>query len=1171
LRLKNYAILLLPLMLFTVSDAARPVRSPNVAAPSDEQSETQVSRTAVRTPAAPARAGDAQQRQGTGARREASPAAQARTAVPQRTVVDRSEAPARSAAQTRSAVPANRTIMRPAANQPATARGAIGGRPVIARTAVATGAIGTTGAAEYEACRSALFGCMDQFCLAKSEEFKRCSCSDTLDTIVDVRGELQRAQDRLVGMHDTMFTVTLGRAEAEALVRATEGEQAHARTPDNSANRRILDSVMESISGGTPSNLRTGTPISLEITEDMWMIGDAATLGVDLTQHSGRALFNMVFSMCRPMIGEACRGRGHLDRAQAAYDILVEQDCGTLARALRASGRALSDNVRQTSVQLSAARIDNFDAMNSLSEGECLSELKKAMLADNACGANYRYCLDTGRFFDRQTGKILPTATNLSQLRDMITFSASGSTVSFDRIILSGEGLALQRLISSKLDVVSGPILDRCDAIRDQVRQKYLEMAMAEIHYVHMEKLDEFKGVCMNDVRACYDRFGPSIRELASAGNVRNILDVYISADSVVAIGQQEACAVKIYQCDELIGIEGETPVEDFIAAVVDYAVERDCAQMIRNCFSTLGGPQYLNFLKPDPTRGVVFEVGRGKQAVLQGFGQTRSGEFYNSLCFNIFEQARPCQTISVERRRALFGTFDFRFNSNDSSVMLDLTSIDRAVNNAQTAGIAGEVYKMIQAELNSQCQMRGGTFRPLSAPFTNPDTIAIISRLNTEAKDRIARNSNKFLLTFLEADNSNFDVDCIEPSEYFISDSAFCANMTPLPVAPAHSMLTTLTTAHHLCPAGWRNDTANLWLREPVFSNFSPVCDAINNRNTRLWLSGNGLCRQLKRDSFCGTRTLSFTVGGSMINCHQSNCLLDLDAGNIHETLANNALCKQMNSDMFEDQYSTAKSCPLFDLTVFGGENKVRPFQIRKMLDRSDANIPVSCHVVLERPTGATGPQMTFNCEGDMTGCTGNCTSELNLCTNPCVSTNASCLGSSSQQHSACWNSRQQGCTACRNVCNTTHRNTCETCRTGCNRLPSIERPDCLSECHPDFENCLDWAADICATQCHISCDMTPCDNDKAERDLICESNFTSCANDCDIRLNSCVSQCAAARQQCIIDEALSAEFAAAKPSIVATQKCPSDWENIVDVFSWGICDCGDRGVGADGRCVGN
>jgi hypothetical protein len=40
-------------------------------------------------------------------------------------------------------------------------------------------------------------------------------------------------------------------------------------------------------------------------------------------------------------------------------------------------------------------------------------------------------------------------------------------------------------------------------------------------------------------------------------------------------------------------------------------------------------------------------------------------------------------------------------------------------------------------------------------------------------------------------------------------------------------------------------------------------------------------------------------------------------------------------------------------------------------------------------------------------------------------------------------------------------------------------------------------------------------------------------------------------------------------EPDIIkSSRRCPLDWEDIVDVYSWGICDCGLSGIGNDGTC---
>lgn len=1060
MKLKNYAILLLPLMLFTASDASRSPRATpaQTAAESIERPEVQASRTAVRTTA-------------TGATRATTTAAERNAPAASRSAIPQGQAPnpratgaTRGAATgaSRSGVQVPRTILRkdaPALGG-ATSRSALS-RPNMARSAVATAQV--SGASEYEACRATLFECMDQFCTAKSEEYKRCSCSDTLNDIEKARGEMQRAQDKLIDVNDNMFVVGLGRAEAAALVKETEGETASANKTDASKNKSVLDSVMASIGGGEvkTDKLKTGSPISLDINENTWGVGDTAVAGVDLSAYKGRALFNVVMGMCKPIIGDACKGRGHLDRASAAYDILVEQDCTTISKALKASGQKLSDSVRQTSVNLSAARIENYDNINSLSEGECISRLQEAMTAPSACGENYKFCLDTGRYIDQKTGGILPNATNLSSLRDMITFSQTESAGGFDNVILSGEGVALKRLIASKLDIVSGPILDKCDAIRDQVRQRYMDLALAEIHYIHMDKLEEFKGVCMTDVRTCYDKFGAALQSMASEANVKNILEVYISPEAAKVLGQKEMCAVKIFQCDELIG---GNVIENFVQASVDYTLENTCRQLVRDCFSSLGGAQYLNFLKPNPVRGLTYEVGRGKQAILQGFGQTRPGVFYNSLCHSVLEQAKPCQEISPDRRAAIFGIYDFTFTNNDWEVMLDTQSIERQVFSAQTSGVAGEVYKMVQAELTRQCEMRNGTFRPLLAPFTNQDTLTIMTRLNAEGKNRIFDNfgnllqiTNNIVLRF--ATQEEIDLN--------ISKSCSAAINTA-----GNDCDDTLRACYSGCDSDdddCRNDCDNAY--DTCFNEIDeeniPACNQTSFSNeSNPWVQClNAYSYMEGYESKVGSALSNFCLPKiDMKNNISSSCLeVDVDAN----------LCFDNNS--FTSATANCKgfyrNCPLFKMYHISSVD-ITPFPLLDMMNKDKYSLPLSCSLLYE----SRGKYSDMDCSDDnrYAGCANVSviTKTYNKCMIKCS------IGKSETQK--------------------------ESCESGC----SEKQDTAITEMN------------LCRTNA---------DNNFIQNQLKCQIGNR----------------------------------------IYAKPICPSDWEDIVDIYSWGICECMD-GIDANGTCRG-
>jgi hypothetical protein len=1257
-------------MLFTVSDAARPVRN-TTADQQSERAEVQVSRTAVRTPAASPRGTGNNEPQATtprvaGQSRSATPRGENQTVSPRANAAGGGvPATTRSAQLSRTGViNSQRTIMQKgqAAHGAQVSRSALG-RPVISRAAATTAQV--SGAAEYEACRGALFECMDQFCMAKSEEYKRCSCSDTLAALETSRNEMQRAQDKLVDANDNMFVVTLGKSEAAALVRETEGEAASAGKTDTSANKGILDSVLASVAGGAvdASKLKTGAKISLEMTDTAFGANDDATPGIDLAAYNGRQLFNTVFSMCKPMIGDRCKGKGHLDRASAAYDIIVEQDCAAIARALKASGAKLSDAVRGTSVNLSAARIENYDNMNSLSEGECITKLKEAMQEGNACGPGYKFCLDAGKFIDQQTGGILPSAINLNQLRDMITFSVAGDAGTPDQIVLSGDGAALRKIIMQKLDVVSGPILDRCDAVREQVRQRYIDMALAEIHYIHLDKLEEFKGICMSNVRDCYDKFGPSIREIATGGNVKNILNVYLSADAATALGQREMCAMKIYQCDELIGA---TAVEDYISSVVEHTLDKSCRGLINDCFSTLGGPQYLNFLKPNPARGITYEAGHGKQAILQGFGESPSGEFYNSLCFNVFAQAKPCQELTPNQRAAIFGTFNFNFNKNDQDVMWDMYSIDKQLADSMNSGIAGEVYRMIQVELNKQCEMRGGVFRPLKAPFTNTDTLAIMERLNREAKNLLfdnfgntKRNASRTVFAWFkdrEAKDINPRVDCmITRCQVGINDLE-CVNSTLEFCEP-------LQIQGHLinsCSSGSiSNDVA-------CVKNIRDCTSFCNPTFTKLPMCPTGAEMCLKED---GSGGLTKSTETDHHDCARAGrywaCAL----------LTNNSTFSQLGfgeKPICDATGATPlynRSCEFFGLRNLTGtfeENKMfKPFRFRDMIDRSpnvNGNLPVSCY--LDYNSSAEKPDICDNHDqietiknNSIKKC--NCTYATNTnnaftpptsqfrqcintvsrnyyaCTNhaECLFNGGSLTGRPSNNpieemkdedwnRNKCANKNEYGFdfseldikTATRiGVINAEYNKCIGSCVIDPEKVSCTEKKTCAIDCN-DSGNCQE-STDctstydcsvhefICKTNCATIWDFKYASHEREKNDRLATclnggslqswihgntansilnkngtvnpsiDNYHQTIQLCQNNLRNLLAKFKEDEDICIRNANnnfwLSTSQCNIQKSVNANLRCPLDWEDIVDIYSWGICEC-ENGVNSNGTCSG-
>ena len=78
----------------------------------------------------------------------------------------------------------------------------------------ATSAAETRTGGAYESCKTAFFSCMDQFCSLKNDDYRRCSCSDRVDSLGAARDVLIEAGEQLTIFTENLDTVGMTAAQA---------------------------------------------------------------------------------------------------------------------------------------------------------------------------------------------------------------------------------------------------------------------------------------------------------------------------------------------------------------------------------------------------------------------------------------------------------------------------------------------------------------------------------------------------------------------------------------------------------------------------------------------------------------------------------------------------------------------------------------------------------------------------------------------------------------------------------------------------------------------------------------------------------------------------------------------------------------------------------------------
>ena len=156
----------------------------------------------------------------------------------------------------------------------------------------------------------------------------------------------------------------------------------------------------------------------------------------------------------------------------------IENDCATLANNLDNKKTEANTAIRATRHQMQDARLENYDAHNSLSINDCVAAVRKDITAPTACDTDYIKCLDlTGKFINTTTGKPI-YSPEFYQLENQISLSGDVLTNNENTNFITE--LNRKRAFADKS-------LDLCRDNADEVWDEYLRQAIVEIYQNQQE------------------------------------------------------------------------------------------------------------------------------------------------------------------------------------------------------------------------------------------------------------------------------------------------------------------------------------------------------------------------------------------------------------------------------------------------------------------------------------------------------------------------------------------------------------------------------------------------------------------------------------------------------------------------------------------------------------
>lgn len=460
-----------------------------------------------------------------------------------------------------------------------------------AATTTSTASITTetrTGA-EYERCKNAYFTCMDQFCKLKSDDYRRCSCSNRVNDLAQQRKTLQDAGTQITAFNENLDVVGMTAEQATAMRTESEGEAA--LSSDASASKALLEAIMNSIRGkdafvgGKYTDLN-----SINLAFDTANAFGTFDAGQAIAAYNGQELYSAVYPQCREAVAADCNDAS-LQRAITAYLMAIEQDCNTVQTAIESKQREMKSAVRESSAMLDLARVENRKNHNSSDFTTCLNAVEAAILSEEVCGAGYKKCLDNGEFIDVSTGKPIAGVERFYELEQLLTF-ADGVEAADQKLSKISSNKTFVKNFENRVKKFAEPALDKCTEQADEVWAEYLDKALLDIFYAQKSKVAEIKQGCFDFISSCYENTDASLT--AAMKELMGDPSIVLQPDKITLTG--DLCKDYINSCNLMFD---NNIIEDYVNNRQETDVLSACRAAAKQCLDKFGGTNYENFYYP--------------------------------------------------------------------------------------------------------------------------------------------------------------------------------------------------------------------------------------------------------------------------------------------------------------------------------------------------------------------------------------------------------------------------------------------------------------------------------------------------------------------------------------------------------------------------------------------
>lgn len=498
-----------------------------------------------------------------------------RTAVSQRSATS-ATAPRATTARTATVsrattTPARAPISRSATNR-ATTRTTAVSRAAISRAATTDTQKKLTAddviSRDYKKCREVYYNCMDEFCANKDSQLKRCACSSRMNEFDSVKKNLENIEDKMLDFNQRLLTVNMDKEDAAALNQATEGELAF-QQKDTSKSKKMLDEIAKKLNTNfSDSNFNNSlTAISLSLDTDAAFDSVDSLSGTSNTAKSGTALYSAALPVCREMAAEVCTD-DELAIAESGYQVTIEQDCNTVAKAYQTQTDQAREKLREGSALLDMSRLDIYQKRNSDDILTCKSKMLAMLTDSTVCGENLGKCLDTtGRYIDPTTGEAFLTV-DLANLGNLITRPDTNQTWTS----VPGNQVFITYLNSKKKFLE--PAMEKCQDIADNVWDAFIEDALAQIKLAQDSKLEEMRQSCTTLTTQCLTDTAKSLQDF----DARALSTFGVAADKTV----NAMCADVRTACTALLKTTGGDT--DWIGGMTEIATDKTFETVMQTC-----------------------------------------------------------------------------------------------------------------------------------------------------------------------------------------------------------------------------------------------------------------------------------------------------------------------------------------------------------------------------------------------------------------------------------------------------------------------------------------------------------------------------------------------------------------------------------------------------------